>query len=83
MGLMLGEFVDHYTVKVVDVFSLPQNGTGVSVESVDEEFQQQMLEMLKLTNRFFLLFLRLSFQDRDCCWVVPQSPWVWLLAVWG
>jgi len=24
MGLMLGEFVDDYTVKVVDVFAMPQ-----------------------------------------------------------
>ena len=27
MGLMLGEFVDDYTVKVVDVFAMPQSGT--------------------------------------------------------
>lgn len=26
MGLMLGEFVDDYTVKVVDVFAMPQSG---------------------------------------------------------
>jgi len=32
MGLMLGEFVDDYTVRVVDVFAMPQSGTGVSVE---------------------------------------------------
>jgi len=51
MGLMLGEFVDDFTVKVVDVFSMPQNGTGVSVESVDEEFQTKMLDMLKQTGR--------------------------------
>ncbi|TXG52368.1 hypothetical protein EZV62_021537 [Acer yangbiense] len=36
MGLMLGEFVDEYTVRVVDVFAMPQSGTGVSVEAVDE-----------------------------------------------
>jgi 26S proteasome regulatory subunit N11 len=44
MGLMLGEFVDEYTVSVVDVFAMPQSGTGVSVEAVDDVFQQQMLE---------------------------------------
>ena len=27
MGLMLGDFVDDYTVRVVDVFAMPQNGT--------------------------------------------------------
>lgn len=51
MGLMLGEFVDDYTVSVVDVFAMPQNGTGVSVEAVDAAFQARMLEMLKVTNR--------------------------------
>src|SRR3990167_7258211 len=29
MGLMLGEFVDDYTVRVIDVFAMPQSGTGV------------------------------------------------------
>lgn len=51
MGLMLGEFVDDYTVKVVDVFAMPQSGTGVSVEAVDDEFQTAMLDMLKQTGR--------------------------------
>ena len=51
MGLMLGEFVDDYTVKVVDVFAMPQSGTGVSVEAVDPVFQSKMLDMLKQTQR--------------------------------
>jgi len=51
MGLMLGEFVDDYTVRVVDVFAMPQSGTGVSVEAVDPVFQTKMLEMLKQTGR--------------------------------
>lgn len=51
MGLMLGEFVDEYTVKVVDVFAMPQSGTGVSVEAVDPVFQTKMLDMLKQTGR--------------------------------
>ena len=51
MGLMLGEFVDEYTVQVVDVFAMPQSGTGVSVEAVDPVFQTQMMDMLKLTGR--------------------------------
>jgi 26S proteasome regulatory subunit N11 len=51
MGLMLGEFVDDYTVTVVDVFAMPQSGTGVSVEAVDPVFQAKMLEMLKMTGR--------------------------------
>lgn len=51
MGLMLGEFVDEYTVKVIDVFAMPQSGTGVSVEAVDPVFQTKMLDMLKQTGR--------------------------------
>ena len=52
MGLMLGEFVDDYTVRVVDVFAMPQSGTGVSVEAVDPVFQQKMMEMLRQTGRY-------------------------------
>ncbi|KAL4488945.1 hypothetical protein ABPG72_005732 [Tetrahymena utriculariae] len=51
MGLMLGEIIDDYTVKVVDVFAMPQSGTGESVEAVDPVFQAEMLEMLKQTER--------------------------------
>lgn len=52
MGLMLGEFVDDYTVRVVDVFAMPQSGTGVSVEAVDPVFQTKMLDMLKQVGRW-------------------------------
>lgn len=32
MGLMLGEFVDDYTVRVIDVFAMPQSGTVSSLQ---------------------------------------------------
>lgn len=51
MGLMLGEIVDEFTITVVDVFAMPQSGTGVSVEAVDDVFQTKMMEMLKQTGR--------------------------------
>lgn len=51
MGLMLGEFVDDYTVTCIDVFAMPQSGTSVTVESVDPVFQTNMLDMLKQTGR--------------------------------
>jgi len=51
MGLMLGEFIDDYTVRVVDVFAMPQSGTGVSVEAVDYVYQTKMVDMLKQTGR--------------------------------
>lgn len=57
MGLMLGEFVDEYTVRVVDVFAMPQSGTGVSVEAVDHVFQTNMLDMLKQTGRYLSDFI--------------------------
>ena len=59
MGLMLGEFVDEYTVQVIDVFAMPQSGTTVSVESVDHVFQTKMVDMLKQTGRC-VLFLGTS-----------------------
>lgn len=51
MGLMLGEFVDEYTIRIVDVFSMPQSGNSVSVEAVDPVYQTNMLEELKKTGR--------------------------------
>lgn len=51
MGLMLGEFVDDFTIKVSDVFAMPQSGTGVSVEAVDPVFQTKMMDMLRQTGR--------------------------------
>ena len=57
MGLMLGEFIDDYTVSVIDVFAMPQSGTGVSVEAVDPVFQTKMMDMLKQTGRWVSLSL--------------------------
>jgi 26S proteasome regulatory subunit N11 len=54
MGLMLGDFVDEYTVRVVDVFAMPQSGTGVSVEAVDPVFQTKMMDFLKQTGRWVI-----------------------------
>lgn len=51
MGLLIGEVIDDYAIKVVDVFAMPQSGTSVSVESVDPVYQQDMLDMLKQTMR--------------------------------
>ena len=55
MGLMLGDFVDDYTVRCIDVFAMPQTGTAVSVETVDPVFQTKMLDMLKQTGRCVFL----------------------------
>ena len=63
---LLGEFVDDYTIKCVDVFAMPQSGTGVSVEAVDPVFQQQMLEMLKQTNRFVCVCVCVGARAQCC-----------------
>ena len=39
MGLLLGEFVDDYSIKVVDVFAMPQRASAVSVEDIDPQYQ--------------------------------------------
>ncbi|KAM0673365.1 26S proteasome non-ATPase regulatory subunit 14 [Gurleya vavrai] len=51
MGLLLGNFVDEYTIQVVDVYAMPQTGTGVTVEAVDPVYQAQMTEALAIVNR--------------------------------
>ena len=51
MGLMLGEFVDDYTINVFDVFAMPQSGTSVTVESVDPVYQTKHMDLLKLVGR--------------------------------
>jgi 26S proteasome regulatory subunit N11 len=51
MGVLMGEFVDEYTVEIVDVFAMPQLATTVSVEAVDPAYQARMFEMLKVVGR--------------------------------
>ena len=51
MGLMLGDYIDDYTVKCIDVFAMPQAGTEATIEAIDEAFQARMVEMLKQTGR--------------------------------
>jgi 26S proteasome regulatory subunit N11 len=51
VGLLLGRFIDDYTVAVVDCFATPQTGTGTAVEAIDEAFQAQMKQLLTLTIR--------------------------------
>ena len=47
MGLMIGSVQDDYSIICEDVFSMPQTGTTISVESVDPVFQQEYMDMLK------------------------------------
>jgi hypothetical protein len=88
MGLMLGEFIDEYTVQVIDVFAMPQSGTSVTVESVDHVFQTKMMEMLKQVGRcdlFILIRAYLTvipvFQSRRSSRLVPLSSGFRMLVV--
>lgn len=56
MGLMLGEFVDDYTVRVIDVFAMPQSGT---VGFIDFKYS------LRMKNNLVTL-LKLGCQCRSC-----------------
>ena len=51
MGVLLGEFIDEYTIEVVDVFAMPQLQTTVSVEAVDPAYQAKMFEYLKVVGK--------------------------------
>jgi len=77
MGLMLGEFVDDYTVRVVDVFAMPQSGTGVSVEAVDPVFQTKMMDMLRQTGRYAITLWALTPRPHLPTWMA------WLLTNTG
>ena len=102
MGLMLGEFVDDYTVcvgllsdcllnpwryrRVIDVFAMPQSGTGVSVEAVDPVYQTKMMDMLKQTGRYECYIVneaKANFvrQSRNGRWLVSLASRIWLLVV--
>ena len=53
--MMLGEFVDDLTIYVKDVFPMPQLGPEASVETIDEKYQSDYLELMKQTGRYTLL----------------------------
>lgn len=50
--MMLGEFADDLTIYVTDVFPMPQLGTSASVETLDEKFQSDYMELMKQTGRW-------------------------------
>ena len=51
IGLMVGKFVDDYTVQVYDVFSTPQVATATSVETTEDAFQAKMKILLSKVGR--------------------------------
>mmetsp|Transcript_120 Transcript_120/g.156 ORF Transcript_120/g.156 Transcript_120/m.156 type:complete len:312 (-) Transcript_120:178-1113(-) len=73
MGLMLGQFVDDYTINCVDVFAMPQSGTSVSVEAVDPVFQTKMLDMLQQTGRGEMVVGWYHSHPGFGCWLSPTD----------
>ena len=64
--MMLGEFTDDLTIYVKDVFPMPQLGTEASVETIDEKFQSDYLELMKQTGRqvsiYFIMYYQLEWK---------------------
>lgn len=89
MGLMLGEFVDDYTVNVIDVFAMPQSGT---VELNNIHFKSNIIiryiGCFRRSGRSCLPSQNVGYaqadrETRNGSWLVPFSPRIWLLAFWS
>ena len=61
MGMMLGEFLDDLTIYVKDVFPMPQLGTEASVETIDEKYQSDYIELMKQTGRYVSYIVSLAY----------------------
>eukprot|EP00477_Mikrocytos_mackini_P000934 GAHX01001003.1.p1 GENE.GAHX01001003.1~~GAHX01001003.1.p1 ORF type:complete len:458 (-),score=114.86 GAHX01001003.1:37-1410(-) len=51
MGLMLGSHLDKYTIRLSQVFAMPQSGTGVNVDAIDHPFQVNMTNLIEQLGR--------------------------------
>lgn len=68
MGMMLGEFADDLTIYVTDVFPMPQLGTSASVETLDEKFQSDYMELMKQTGRWMNVLWSAHFLEWKTLW---------------
>lgn len=48
MGLMLGQFVDDYTITCVDVFAMPQVCEVVEIRKINDRYSTGQVLALKL-----------------------------------
>lgn len=69
MGLMLGEFVDDYTVQVIDVFAMPQSGTVSYHNSLCHFSVYHVFNVVC----FVLVFTKHSSAVAHC-WLVQLCP---------
>lgn len=49
IGILLGNFIDDYTINVSDVFGTPQTGDNLTSEPFEDDFQIKMKELLSQT----------------------------------
>lgn len=74
MGLMLGEFVDDYTVRVIDVFAMPQSGTVSSLQPHLDNFVClfvfHMVNIFKSFSCFIYAILRCNLLGRIRTWIL-------------
>lgn len=90
MGLILGK-VDGNTMFVMDSFALPVEGTETRVNAQAQayEYMSSYIEAAKMVltlvcfDGYQSIRVILGWSTRKCYRVVPQSSWIWLLAVWN
>eukprot|EP00806_Schmidingerella_arcuata_P006889 Macronucleus_729.p1 GENE.Macronucleus_729~~Macronucleus_729.p1 ORF type:complete len:325 (+),score=65.28 Macronucleus_729:127-975(+) len=69
MGVIMGEYIDEYTIDVSDVFAMPQLQTTVSVEAVDPAYQAKMFEMLKVVGKELVMVGWYHSHPGYGCWL--------------
>ncbi|KAA8911863.1 maintenance of mitochondrial structure and function-domain-containing protein [Sphaerosporella brunnea] len=73
-SLALLKMLRHGRVSVpMEVFAIPQSGTGVSVEAVDPVFQTKMMDMLKQTGRPVTVVGWYYSHPGFGCWLNPRA----------
>ncbi len=65
MGLMLGEFVDDYTVRVIDVFAMPQSGTVRTILNVAKSMTISLIILCRHNFKCLVLLQGVSVEAVD------------------
>ena len=68
MGLMLGEFVDDYTVRVIDVFAMPQSGTVINIYIYVFSFIKMKAKQIQIKNLRALVLKQSIQYFKPKCW---------------
>ena len=84
MGLMLGQFVDEYTITCVDVFAMPQVSCfsasfGLLITSLAWNWSKCRGRRSRFPDEN-VGYVNADRPTRDGCGLVPFSPWLRVLA---